>query len=324
MRSLLRPAKKRVGLVPPAIFICLLICLIIAIISHHHGDGTPPPENAVPYYINILNDTGKAERVDLEAFVSGVVAAEMPVTFAPEALQAQAVAARTYIVSHWPPYGTPRHENAAVCCDSTCCQAYLSDAALRERWGENYQSCRAKIAAAVADTAGEVLFYNGEIAQTPFFSTCGGSTESSAACWSGHIPYLSAVSCPYCRSSPRFAAWKRFSLAEAAARLGVAPADLAAMRILSHTPGYRVGQLSVGSKTYRGTEVRSLLELDSAAFTWLIMGDDIIFASLGFGHGVGMCQYGADGMAKSGCTCRQILAHYYPGTEIMSLYSLPR
>ena len=317
-RSKLRPKTNIDPMNMLWIILALLtaILLICRIAEKSQQQVVLPPASI---YINILNSSGRIEKIELETFICGVVAAESPASFADEALKAQAVAARTYVLSHCQPYGENRHDNAAVCCDSSHCQAYASDDELKQRWGKKYEEYRNKITAAVADTAGIILCWQKEIAQAPFFSTCGGHTENAESCWGKYFPYLISVNCGYCGASPRFSACRSFTLAEAAAFLEAEINDLYNMRTESYTPGGRISLLSVGGKQYTGTEIRSRLGLDSATFNWLIFADDITFTTIGYGHGVGMCQYGANGMAENGYNYQDILAHYYPGTSLADI-----
>jgi stage II sporulation protein D len=317
MRIRLHPEVKLAVVLVLAL--ALLVLAVIMLIKLLPGKDENQTEAV---YITIVNSDGENEKIELECFIIGVVAAEMPASFEPAALQAQAVAARTYVLSHCPPYGEPKHGEAAVCCDPAHCQAYADDAALKTRWGDNYAKYYARVEAAVLDTKGEVLCWQGSLIEAAFCSTCGGRTESAAYCWGQDFPYLVAVDCPYCRASPRFCEFRSFTLNEAASLLKAQPQQLAQMRAQSYTAGDRVGLLQVGDHIYQGTEVRSLLSLNSAAFNWLIIGDTIYFSTLGYGHGVGMCQYGANGMAKAGFSYQEILAHYYSGTTLTTITSL--
>lgn len=309
MRFRFRLDIKRAILVLMTITVLILIAVKI---GEQDQQEKLPPET----YIIIVNKDGENEKIELERFVMGVVAAEMPASFEDEALKAQAIAARTYILSHCEPYGQPRHGEAAVCCDSTHCQAYVDELELRVRWGENYDKYYAKIADAVLATRGEILFWQDTIAETPFCSTCGGRTENAEACWGQALPYLVAVDCDYCGHSPKFSSYQRFTLAEAASLLATDIDKLYSMQVEAYTPGDRINTLSIDGTLYKGTELRTKLSLNSAAFNWLIIGDNIVFTTIGYGHGVGMCQYGADGMAKRGYDYREILQQYYPGTII--------
>ncbi|MEG2213934.1 MAG: SpoIID/LytB domain-containing protein, partial [Clostridiales bacterium] len=222
--------------------------------------------------ISIINPAGQLEQVYLEDFVVQAVAAEMPISFGKTALKAQAVAARTYIAAHVEPYGQGRHEGAAVCCDSHHCQAYATIVQLKKNWRENFSANWALVRQAVADTAGEVLFYQQKIAETPYYSCCGGSTEAAADCWGGDRPYLQAKFCNYCAASPKLVGVTRLTVAEAAQKLAVSSADIYDMYIVAYTDGGRVGQMMIGGKLYGGAVLRSALALPSAAFSWLIVG----------------------------------------------------
>ena len=274
--------------------------------------GPPAPSPETPLSITVQWPDGSQSPVELETFLVGVVAAEMPATFHPQALQAQAVAARTYVVRQ---QQAGKHGTAAVCCDSACCQAWRSREELERQWGEDFSKHWEAVTAAVTSTAGQVLTEDGDLIDAVFCSTCGGMTEDVAAVWGGQRPYLTAHSCGYCTHSPRYSGWKRFSLAEAAERLETNPEQIRQMEVLGYTAGGRVDTLDLGDRQWKGTEVRSRLGLDSAAFSWLVQGDDLVVLTLGYGHGVGMCQYGADGLGQAGYTYVDILALYYPGTH---------
>lgn len=269
--------------------------------------------------ISVLFPDGQIRRVELEEFLVQVVAGEMPASFHPEALRAQAVAARTYLVGKML---HPKHGEAAVCCDSKCCQAWTDPATFAGKWGGKEKEYTEKLQAAVSETRDLILVYDGEPADALFCSTCGGMTEAAAAVWGGDIPYLQPVPCGYCQASPRFTGAKVFSLSQCGELLQAAPEALREMTISSQTPGGRVEWLSLSDKTYSGTEIRSLLGLNSAAFAWLIRGDEIIWLTLGYGHGVGLCQYGAEGMGMHGVPYPEILLHYYPGCTIQDIWCI--
>lgn len=271
------------------------------------------PEKTEPLLIQVQLPDGSMEQLELEGFIAGVVAGEMPASFHPQALRAQAVAARTYVLRQ---RQAAKHGAAAVCCDSACCQAWLSREQLEENWGEDFPANWQRIEEAVAESAGEVLLFSGQLIDAVFCSTCGGMTEDVSAVWGGGRPYLTAHPCAYCQHSSRYSGWRRYSLSEAAALLECSPEQLRQMSVLSYTAGGRVEALSLGELHYSGVELRSRLGLDSAAFSWLIQGDELVFLSLGYGHGAGLCQYGADGMGKAGYSYRDILSFYYPGTEL--------
>ncbi len=319
MKIRLHRKRRIIAILILAAIIC---CLIISIYVQNNKEPKPQklPTVEGQMQITILNSEGKEEKIYLEQFLIGVVAAEMPVSFEPEALKAQAIAARTYVLNYTPPYGTAKHGDAVVCCDSACCQAYSSDQQLRTKWGDNYQQNITKITAAVADTSGKVLTYQGQLALTPYCSTCGGHTESAADCWGNDIAYLQSVPCFWDDAAPRYDGVLTMSTAEAATALGVDKADLNKMAVTALSDSGRTEQVKIAKKSFTGSEIRKLLGLNSTAFTWLLNKDQIVFFTRGFGHGVGLCQYGANGMAKAGYTAEQILNWYYGGTTLQNLY----
>ncbi len=301
-----------------AIICCLLISTWLQTTKEEQSPKLPTVEGQME--ITILNSEGKEEKIYLEQFLIGVVASEMPASFEPEALRAQAIAARTYVLNYTPPYGTPQHGDAVVCSDSTCCQAYSSDQQLRDNWGDDYDKNIAKITAAVADTCGMVLTYQEQLALTPYCSTCGGLTEAAADCWGNDVAYLQSVPCFWDDDAPRYDGILEVSTAQAAEALNVDEADLSKMAVTALSDSGRTKQLVIDKKNYTGNEIRQLLGLNSTAFTWLLNKDQMVFFTRGYGHGVGLCQYGANGMAKAGYTAEQILNWYYNGTTLQKLY----
>ncbi len=276
-----------------------------------------------------LTDEERAQELDFEEYVACVTASEMPADFDEEALKAQSVAARTYAMAKLSKYADAKpasHPEAALC-DTTHCQVYKDEAeliAIHEAGWE--ESGLAKIKKACAATTGELLYYQGELVSQPlFFSSSGGQTENSEDVFSGAYPYLVSVSSPYEEQATHQNEEKSFSLTELAARLAAAypeksVGELSAenIKILDHTQGGRVSEIKIGSAVFAGTQVRSALGLSSTLFTISFSADGtmITFTSNGSGHGVGMSQYGAHGMALAGSDYRQILTHYYSGTEV--------
>jgi stage II sporulation protein D len=301
------------------IVLLLLICLLLCL---SYFSKKEPDDIYQSPLITIINPQGETEEIRLEDFMIGVIAAEMPASFDIEALKAQAVAARTYVLSHCPPQGICRHGDAAVCSDPSHCQAYLDNDMLKASWGKNYHTYYDKIEEAVLATQGEVLFWQESIAQAPFFSTCGGRTENAEAVWGKAFPYLVSQECRYCGHSARYSGYQRYSLDEAAAMLAIPVEALTTIKAESYTPGDRIGLMTAGGENYAGTDWRSIFSLNSAAFSWLMIGDYLIFCTVGYGHGVGLCQYGADGMGKNGYHYQEILSHYYPGTSLQEIGSL--
>ena len=271
---------------------------------------------------------GSALETDMAGWLPGVVAGEMPASFEPEALRAQAIAARTYILSR-AASGSAAHPDAAVCDDPACCKAHLTDAELRANWGENYAANMAKIRAAVEDTDGLCLVYEGEPIEAVFHSSSAGMTEDSGALW-GVRPYLVSVMSPEtAQDVPGYVTSV------------LVPEDEFAGKILSERPeasleggsafwlggikndaSGRVESVEIGGAEFTGQELRELFGLRSTAFTLDRTDEGFLFTVTGYGHGVGMSQYGANVMAGDGAGYEEILAHYYPGTELAAWTSI--
>ncbi len=256
------------------------------------------------------------ETLPLSAYLTGVVLSEMPPEFAPEALKAQAVAARTFTQKR---RQSAKHEHADVCADSACCQAWSSEAALRERFGANYDTYAEKARAAVEATRGEVLLYDGVLIDATYFSCSGGRTEDAAAVWGAEVPYLQSVESYGEENALRYASEKRFTPEALRAALGGAAltgSPSAWFSDVTYTEGGGVNTMKIGQTCYTGTELRRLLGLNSTCFRVSADEDGVTFHVLGYGHRVGMSQYGADYMARQGYDYRTILQYYYRGAEL--------
>lgn len=321
------------------ILIILVVFPLVLVLFFGSNNDTPGAEETknkldVPETIQVWKEEeGKAVEVDFEEYVTCVVASEMPWDFGEEALKAQSVAARTYAMAKILKYEEKKpetHPDTPVC-DTTHCQAYKTEDELisihDSDWEENgfeiiKEACRA--------TSGEMLYYDGELVMQPlFFSSSGGHTENSQDVFSGTYPYLVSVSSPYEEGATHSDEERKFTLTEMRNALetkypdrptGTLEADK--ISILSRTEGGRVDVMQVGNEKFKGTEIRTALGLSSALFSIDFEAgsneDDteIIFTSNGSGHGVGMSQYGARGMASHGSDYKEILAHYYTGTSV--------
>ena len=266
--------------------------------------------------ITVLTDGGLQETTMAE-YLIGVVAAEMPASFEPEALKAQAVAARSYILDR-ATHPVEAHRDAAVCGDPGCCCAHLSEDEMRENWGRDFRKNLRRIRNAVRETDGQRLTCDGEPIRAVFHSCSGGQTEASAALW-GAVPYLVSVSSPETAADvPGYETTVTVSAQDAAQALETAlPEDPA--QWLGETvrdASGRVETISIGGKTLSGAEARSLFSLRSTNFTAEAADGNLVFHVIGSGHGVGMSQYGANVMAQQGAGYAEILAHYYPGTVL--------
>ncbi len=273
--------------------------------------------------LTVLTPLGTLEETTMARYLPGVLAGEMPASFETEALRAQAVAARSYILSR-AAARSAAHPEADVCADPGCCLAWRSPEEQRERWGADYETYAARIAGAAADTDGVVLTWESRPILACFHSSSAGKTESSAAVWNGALPYLVSVSSPETGSDvPNYVTSSSVSPEAFRATLLSRHPELS----LEGDPGCwlgepvpdesgRVAYITVGGAEITGAEMRSLFSLRSAAFTLLWTGEDFRFTVTGSGHGVGMSQYGANVMAANGSTWQEILAHYYPGAEL--------
>ncbi len=272
--------------------------------------------------LRLLMSDGSIAEINARDYLIGVTAAEMPASFDDEALKAQSVAARSYL-RRYLEHGS-RHEGADICASSACCQAYLADDELRRLWGEGYDGNMKKIRNAVAATDGEYLSYEGEAILAAFHSSSSGMTESGAEVW-GDVPYLISVSSPEkVGDVPDFESG--LSVGEIDFRdtlLHLHPeADFTApadewIGAVKKTESGRVRTIRLGGVDFSGAEIRELFSLRSTAFELVRTDGGFRFTVRGYGHGVGMSQYGANVMAKGGADYRDILRHYYPDTVLV-------
>lgn len=261
---------------------------------------------------------------NLEEYLVGVLAAEMPASFPEEALKAQAVAARSYILHRMA--NPPRdgvHDGAAICNQASHCKGYypVTEEGMAEAlWGAGAETWLLRLQAAVTATAGEILTYEAEPALAAFHAVSGGRTESAETVWGNAVPYLIEVDSPGEEEARRYRETLLFDRnalktqllsAYPEASLGDDPNDW--LTDLVRSASGTIMSLRVGGVETDGAAIRSLLHLNSADFSWIVQDDLIEITTLGYGHGVGMSQYGARAMAAEGADYRDILLHYYPG-----------
>lgn len=278
--------------------------------------GEPAPDS-----ITVLTDGG-AVTMDMQEYLVGVVAAEMPASFQAEALKAQAVAARTYAM--YCAKGQ-KHGEAQVCTDYACCQAWQSEEALRQKWGGDYDTYSQKIRAAVEATAGQYLSYEGQPVFAAFHSSSAGATEDCGQVWNPS-PYLVSVSSPETAEDvPNYISTVectpldfRDTLLYAHPEADFTGEESGWIGEIRLDGSGRVASAVLGGVSMKGTELRQLFSLRSTAFQLEYTGASFRFTVTGYGHGVGMSQYGANVMARQGETYTGILAHYYPGTVLVS------
>lgn len=278
----------------------------------------------LPETVTLLREDGSCEELSLEEYLWGVVAAEMPAAFQPDALKAQAVAARSY-ACYQLLYPDDRHPQADVCTDYGCCQAWISREDRLAKWPEESREEYArKITDAVTETAGEILLYEDEPALAVFHASSADSTRSAMAVWGQSLPYLVPVSSPEGEEdAPNYYSVEELTAEEFSALfLAQYPnADLSGdcgswFSQPETDDSGAPGAFTVGGVEVTAQELRSLCGLRSATFEVECGEGAVTFHVTGYGHGVGMSQYGANVMAKDGSSYREILAHYYPGTEL--------
>lgn len=294
------------------------------VLSAIHDDDEETELPSYPtLYVSVYRVASETvERVPLEEYIRGVVASEMPVDFELEALKAQALAARTYIVRRLvEEIKEDDLPEGADVKDTEQHQVYQNEEELQQRWGRSYTRNMQKIEQAVQETMGQVLTYDGKPIDATFFSTSNGRTENSEEYWHQEIPYLRSVASPWDVESPRYEDQISIPLQEFQQALGIqlssSVSDLSSIsEIISRTTGDRVKQVQIGEKSFTGKEIRELLHLPSAHFEWKMENGSILIETKGWGHGVGMSQWGANGMAQEGYTSEQIVRHYYQNIEI--------
>ncbi len=319
-----------------ALLMAMLFLLPLATVTpFHRGEDAPQEQTDEPSQGTdstgqldeattlkvLVGDT--VEQMDFGTYLMGVVRAEMPASFEQEALKAQAVAARTYtrykLLS-----GGNHGDTADICTDPTCCQAYISLEKARENWGENADAYEKKVEAAVLETDGQTILYGGVPILAVFHSCSAGRTRGAGEVWQSDLPYLQPVDSPEPADAiPNYYSRVAFTPQQfqekvAAADIGAdlsGPVDQWLRNAVTDSAG-SVVTVDVGGVSVKGSTLRSILGLRSACFEWALEGEEIVFYVTGYGHGVGLSQYGANAMAKEGADYLTILTHYYTGVTI--------
>lgn len=265
--------------------------------------------------IIISDEDGTLSKMPLEDYVLSVVLREMPAGFEIEALKAQAVVARTYALRRVQSGG--KHGNAAVCTMPSCCQGVCTPDEYLKSGGT--QESIDKVKEAVEATAGLVLVYKNELIDATYFSCSGGSTEDAQAVWGTDVPYLQSVKSPGEEEAKHYVDTVEFSSYEFLSRLGFADCREKKVTIgqIVYTDGDGIDIIDICGTQFSGVELRKLLGLRSTSFLISAVGDTVTITTKGFGHRVGMSQYGADAMAANGASFQEILLHYYQGVELI-------
>lgn len=272
--------------------------------------------------IRVLMPNGGVEKLKLENYLLGVVAAEMPAEFEVEALKAQAVAARTYAARRLNKRSLP---DSGYDVDTTVkTQAWLSDQQMKNNWGWlNYWRYKEKLSKAVKGTRGMVLVFNGDYIEAVYHSSSGRMpTERSEEVWSSPFAYLQNVTSGE-ENLQRYVKSFKFTTQELHKKLGIKESARSLtsgdFEVIVKTSVGRAKSVRVLGKVYKATQLRSLLGLPSTDLEGIIQPDSLTITTYGNGHAVGMSQWGANDLAKSNLNVDKILSHYYPGTQLMEL-----
>jgi len=257
--------------------------------------------------------TGVIEVMPLEEYIVGVLAGEMPIYFEKEAFKAQAVASRSYAFKRI----NYNKDNDYDVVDSVMNQVYLDTNYLKKAWGINYVSNINKLRSIVNETLDEVLYYDNEVADAMFFSTSNGYTEDASNIFNLNLPYLKSVDSFWDKdTSSAFKASRSYTLADFYKKLGLKYSNSLVINILEKSSTNRIIKLEINGVVFKSSDVYNKLGLKSYDFSIRKSGNNVIIDTCGYGHGVGMSQYGALGMAKEGYNYIEILKHYYTGVEI--------
>ena len=326
------------------VFICL--CFILAIFalpiaftkSFKIANGVTDENNTIyennyDYQkyktIRLLHaKTGEIEELPLDTYVKGVVAAEMPADYEEEALKAQAVVARTYTI-YTIIHNNNKHENADLCDNSNCCQAWISKDDRLSKWEEDKRDqYLKKIEDAVDSTNGKIITYNGEVIDAFFHSNSGGVTETPVNVWGGtNYPYLQSVQTAGEEGYKQYSSEVKLTkdefvnkIKETHPNLNIDFNDEHSIEIIEYTESNRVKTIKIGNINLSGVEIRKILGLKSTKFEVKVDNDNVIFTVTGYGHGVGMSQTGADSMAKQNSSYEDIIHHFYTDVEIIDYH----
>jgi stage II sporulation protein D len=283
-----------------------------------------------PELIKVYNlSTNETMVINFEEYLKGVVASEMPGEFDIEALKAQAVTARTYLLYRLKKYpdGQPEHKDAPIC-TGTHCQVWSSKESIKaakpEGWYEQYWG---KIEEAVKSTKNQILTYDGKIIEPLFHSTSGGRTENSEDVFTASVPYLRSVESPYEQDAPKLHDSVKISVGDFIQKLksvygnlNITKSNLKDKIVLGEvSEGGKIMTIYIDGAEISGREIRALFNLNSTNFSFIQNENEIEIVTTGYGHGVGMSQWGAGGMAEEGYNYKEILKHYYSGVEVDSM-----
>ena len=262
--------------------------------------------------VSVIGNDGQRREMNLDSYLISVLLCELPASFSDEAIKAQAVVARTYTLRQQE-IGT-KHLTADVCADPGCCQGFIApNDYIAEGGSETFV---ARVSDAVLETDPMVLQYNGAIIEATYFSCSGGKTEDAVAVWGTEIPYLKSAESPGEEISENFVRTVTFSSDQFRELLSLEENVSLIPKNVVYTSGNGVATAEIGGTIYKGTELRKLLGLRSTCFAMTMVGNNVVITTKGYGHRVGMSQYGAEAMARQGASFEEILKHYYQGAEL--------
>ncbi len=332
---------KKIGL---CVLVFVILCFLLPVvftkpfqIAEASGQNTEKEENIIEGQteqeydykqyntIQLLHaSTAEVEELPLDTYLYGVVSSEMPASFEKEALKAQAVVARTYTI-YKIQNNSQKHEGADICDSSACCQEWISKEDRLAKWEESTrEEYWNKIVTAVEETKGKIITYEGKPINAFFHANSGGKTETTLNVWGGSgYPYLQTVATTGEEGYTQYQSEVICTKQEFTDKIKEKHSDFTidfsqanCIQVLEYTDGDRVKTIQIGNLSLSGVEIRTIFGLKSANFTITIEGDNIKFSVLGYGHGVGMSQTGADSMAKAGSDYVEIIKHFYTGVEV--------
>lgn len=280
------------------------------IIEHTNTDNTSVNDttNSSVSEITIYRSNGSVINLNMTDYLIGVVSSEMPASFNLEALKAQSVLARTYALK--------AKQTEKKLTDTVSTQSYIDIDQMKNKWGNSFNTYYNKIKNAVENTNGEYLSYNGNYIEALYHSTNNGKTESSLDVFGNYYPYLISVSSEYDKNASSYLRTINMPLDTISNKLGLSLNNDSVINILSYTDGGNIKEININGNNFSGKKIRELLGLRSTDFDISISDNNANITTRGYGHGVGMSQYGANGMANAGYNYKDILSHYYPGTTL--------
>ena len=271
------------------------------------------PEQEEKNIIKLEKEDNSIVEIPLEEYVLCVLRKEVPALYEEEALKAQAVAVRSYALRK---IESNAHEEGDLCTLFSHCMAYMDEEDAKEKWGENFDEYNEKMKKAVSDTKNKVLIHENQIANTVFFAVSSGRTESAVDVWGGKVPYLVSVDSSEDINAKGFESEVKVPAEEFKSKLQL---ESVKIESVTRTEGGSVKKIRISGRDFDGKAIRSLFGLRSANFE-ISSGEEIVFKVKGYGHGVGMSQNGANECAKKGMNFEEILAKYYPGTQLVDLF----